>query len=76
MEDHDTAMPNILEGAEAIAEFLFGDRKRARSVYHYARTAQLPVFRLGSNICARPSRLEAWIKDQEDAATSTKTEVA
>ncbi|WP_375456607.1 hypothetical protein [uncultured Methylobacterium sp.] len=44
--------PDLLRGAEEIAEFLYGARSRRRSVYHLAETSQLPVFRLGSQLCA------------------------
>jgi hypothetical protein len=59
---------DLLEGADAIAEFMFGDRKERRKVYHLAGGAKgnpLPVFRLGSVICARKSTLLQWISEQE-----------
>lgn len=55
-----------LRGAAAIAEFLFGDRLLRRKVYHLAETSRLPVFRLGTVLCARRSRLMAWIAEQEE----------
>lgn len=42
---------DLLRGAEEIAEFLYGTRSRRRSVCHLAETSQLPVFRLGSQLC-------------------------
>lgn len=57
--------PDILKGAAAIAEYLFGTRARRREVYYLAEREQLPVFKLGAMICARRSTLETWIAVQE-----------
>ena len=65
---HDTQQPladDLLRGAEAIAEFLFGERKSRRKVYYLAQYTRLPVFRLGSQLCARRSVLLNWIAAQE-----------
>ena len=56
---------DLLEGAGAIAQFLFGDLRRRRSVYHLVETSRIPVFRLGTQLCARRSTLTRWIADQE-----------
>jgi hypothetical protein len=56
---------DLLRGAEEIAQFLFGDQKLRRQVYHLAATSTLPTFKLGSMICARKSVLLKWIEDQE-----------
>lgn len=56
---------DLLRGAEAIAHFLFGDAKQRRKVYHLAEKSRLPVFRLGSLLCARKSVLLQWIEQQE-----------
>jgi|GEM_PF-1592548 len=56
---------DILEGAAAIAEYLFGSRDLRRKVYYLAETSKLPVFRLGSVLCARKSVLVGFIKGQE-----------
>jgi hypothetical protein len=66
----DTATPDkladdLLRGAEAIAEFLYGDAGQRRKVYHLAETSRLPIFRLGSVLCARRSVLLKWIAEQE-----------
>ena len=55
---------DLLRGAEEIAEYLFGDSAKRRSVYHLAQSRQLPVFKLGSMLCARRSTLLAWIEEQ------------
>lgn len=59
---------DLLRGADQIAGFLFGDPKLRRKVYHLAETSRLPVFRLGSVLCARRSTLVQWISDQESRA--------
>lgn len=59
---------DLLRGADKIAEFMFGDTKLRRQVYHLSERKNLPVFRLGSTICARKSTLLAWIAEQERAA--------
>jgi hypothetical protein len=56
---------DLLRGADEIADFLFGDARQRRKVYHLAETSRIPVFRLGSKLCARPSVLMAWIASQE-----------
>jgi hypothetical protein len=58
---------DLLRGAEAIAEFLFGDRRERRKVYYLMGEAsvQLPHFRLGTIICARKSTLVRWIEASE-----------
>lgn len=56
---------DLLRGAEEIAAFLFGDKSYRRKVYHLAETSRLPVFRLGSILCARRSVLMSWIAKQE-----------
>lgn len=57
--------PDLLCGADQIAEFLFGNARQRRKVYHLAETSRLPVFRLGSKLCARRSVLMGWIAEQE-----------
>jgi hypothetical protein len=59
---------DLLCGADAIAKFLFGPAGSRRKVYHLASYSRLPVFRLGSRLCARPSVLLNWIGEQENRA--------
>lgn len=61
---------DLLRGAEEIAHFLYGDRKHRRKVYYNASgaTVGMPVFRIGSVICARKSKLLAWIELQENVS--------
>ncbi|MBA2400592.1 MAG: hypothetical protein H0V72_18210 [Bradyrhizobium sp.] len=54
---------DLLEGAEAIALFLYGDAKKKRRVYHLM--PHLPIFRMGNAICARKSSLLAMVETQE-----------
>jgi hypothetical protein len=65
---------DLLEGADKIAEFVFGDASKRRKVYHLASDAKsgskLPVFRLGNTICARRSTLLQWIAAQERGQTA------
>ncbi len=56
---------DLLEGAEAIALFIFGTEKARRKVYYQIERKYLPVFRLGQLICARKSTLRQWIEKQE-----------
>ena len=66
MTDDRTAFADdLLRGAEEIAQFLFGDRGQRRKVYHLASTSTLPVFKLGSLLCARKSVLLKWVEAQE-----------
>jgi hypothetical protein len=63
---------DMLRGAEEIAEFLYGDREQRRKVYHLAATSHLPVFKLGSMICARRSVLLKWVESQEARHTEAR----
>jgi hypothetical protein len=66
MTDHDEELAkDLLRGAKEIALFMYGERERRRKVYHLVATSNLPVFKLGSTICARKSVLLKWIRDQE-----------
>ncbi len=56
---------DMLRGADEIAAFLFGSRSERRKVYHLASTSNLPIFKLGSMLCARKTVLMAWIEAQE-----------
>jgi hypothetical protein len=64
---------DLLRGAGAIAEFLFGDRSQRRKVYYLTGEAavRMPYFRLGAIICARKSTLLRWIESHEARGPST-----
>jgi hypothetical protein len=57
---------DILRGADEIAEFIFGPCGSRRKVYYLAECTKLPIFRLGSGLCARRSVLMRWIEGQEE----------
>ncbi len=57
---------DLLHGADEIAEFIFGKRGSRRKVYYLAECTRLPVFRLGSMLCARRSVITGWIESQEN----------
>jgi len=67
---------DILQGAEAIAYFMFGDAPGGkRQVYRLATEVatpfRLPTFKLGNNtLCARKSSILKWIEQQETARTA------
>jgi hypothetical protein len=61
-----TLADDLLEGADAIAEYLFGSKATRRKIYYLAETSKLPVFRLGSMLCARKSVLLSFIAGQEN----------
>lgn len=61
---------DILEGADAIAKFLFGENelekgRNVRKVYYLSEKSKLPLFRLGTMLCARKSVLLNFIAGQE-----------
>ena len=64
---------DLLRGAEAIAEFLYGHGRHRRKIYHLVQTKRLPVFHLGSTLCARRSTMIAWIEYQEIKATEKES---
>ena len=64
---------DLLRGADQIAWFLFGDSRQRRRVYHLVQQSRLPVFRMGVTLCARKSRLVAWIEQEELKATGART---
>ena len=59
---------DMLEGADQIAAFIYGDRTKRGKVYHLVEANHLPVFKLGKAICARKSTLLAFIAQQEGGA--------
>lgn len=57
---------DMLCGADAIARFLFGPNGSRRKVYYLVACTRVPVFRLGTRLCARRSVLLRWIAAQEN----------
>jgi hypothetical protein len=56
---------DLLRGAAAISEFVYGDPDHRRKIYYLWATSKAPFFKFGSMICARKSVLLRWIRDQE-----------
>ncbi|MGY8666189.1 DNA-binding protein [Bradyrhizobium sp. UFLA05-109] len=57
---------DILEGARAIAIFLYGNAKYQRKVFYLVSRKRLPTFHLGTaTIYARKSTLLKHIEEQE-----------
>lgn len=63
--DEERLAEDLLEGAESIAEWMFGDKSRRRRVYHMAEKTNFPAFKIGETLCARKSTIRQWIADQE-----------
>jgi hypothetical protein len=61
----DVLADDLLFGAEAIAEFLFKDRKKRRRVYHLNATGQLPLGKMGETLIGRKSTLTKHIAKGE-----------
>lgn len=59
---------DLLVGAPAIAEFVFGDAKRHRAVYALKATSTFPAFRFGRQLAVTKSTVIAWIRKQESRA--------
>jgi hypothetical protein len=57
----------MIEGAAAIAEFIYRSRdaRYRRKIYYLAETSKIPIHRLGSRLCLRPSAYKSWIAGQE-----------
>lgn len=64
-EEEPELAQDMLRGAAAIAEFLYGDAKYRRRVYHLLGTANFPWFPEGSQKCARRSSIRRWIAEHE-----------
>ena len=62
----------LLQGAEQIALFLFGNKRYRRKVYHLVEKGKLPVIRLGG-ITARKSTLMDYLGDQEQQSLAGST---
>jgi hypothetical protein len=71
----DSTAEQVIRSADAIAEFVFGDHSHRRKVYYLAECSKLPIHRLGSTLCLRPSAYKSWIEGQENrAVTNAKRE--
>ena len=63
-----SAGEGLLRGARSIAHFVFGNEDEWRKVYAIAESGELPIFRLGGRLAARPSSLARAITERERAA--------
>lgn len=63
---------DLIEGADGLADFIFGNRsaKNRRKVYHLTEQNELPTFRLGAKICGRKSVILQWIQNRERRSTA------
>jgi hypothetical protein len=68
----DALADDLLYGAAAIAEYLFGDRKKRRRVYHLNATGRLPLGRMGEVLVGRKSTLTKHVAEGESIAARTK----
>lgn len=68
MSDEDDTGGGLLFGAEEISLFLFSSPDHRRRIYHLAEKHDLPVFRIGSTLCARRRRLRLWLDHREDGS--------
>ncbi|WP_051134123.1 helix-turn-helix domain-containing protein [Methylocystis sp. ATCC 49242] len=60
---------DLLEGADEISIFLFGEHDDKRRVYHLIARGHLPSFRIGKKIFARKSALLKHLSDLEANGT-------
>jgi hypothetical protein len=63
---------DLLMGAAAISTFMFGAADQRRRVYWLADIGQLPVFRIGSILCARKSSILKAVELHERAAITER----
>ena len=68
--DDDQEFEGLIRGAQKIADLLNLPNRRA--VYHLAARSRLPVFKLGSMLCARRKVLLAFITEQEQRRPSSQ----
>jgi hypothetical protein len=59
---------DLLIGASAISEFLYGTSKKRRTVYYLAEIGALPAFRWGGQLTARKSTLLDFLATRERKA--------
>ena len=63
---------DLLMGAAAISTFMFGAADQRRRIYWMADVGQLPVFRIGSILCARKSSILKTVELHESAAITER----
>jgi hypothetical protein len=60
---------DLLEGAPAIAEYVYGNKDRARSIYPPKIRKKLGLFLLNGQLCGRRQTIEQRIAAEEAAAS-------
>lgn len=68
-----TLADDLLVGAGAISQFMFGTTKERRRVYWLVETGQIPTFRLGTAICARKSTILRDVAQREETSAELNT---
>lgn len=58
--------PRFLCGATEISIYVFGTPDRRRTIFYLAENCRIPIFRIGARLHARPSTIDAWVKEQEE----------
>ena len=69
MSDNPDLADDLLDGADAIANFL-GPGWNPRRVYHAASNHWFPIFRVGNRLTARKSKLRQRVEELERDAVS------
>jgi hypothetical protein len=66
---------HLLCGATELAEFILGDRERARTIYHWFEHGLIPpAFKVGKTICASRAALSHWMRGEEGPAVRVKAD--
>jgi hypothetical protein len=61
---------DLLVGAPAIAQYVFGNKKRARRIYQPKIRKQLGLFLLNGQLCGRPATIDERISAREAENTA------
>jgi hypothetical protein len=67
---------NLLVGAPAIAQYVFGTKKRARSIYQPKLRKKLGLFLLNGQLCGRPDTINRRVAAEEESTTATDSTTA
>lgn len=66
------AQPDMIRGAEAIAEYVYGDPDLKPRIYDLYRRVRyphrFPIYKLGGELVARRSEIDAWFAQQRGEA--------
>ena len=68
----DALSDDLLYGAAAIAEYMFGDKYSAAAIYHLAATGQLPLGKMGEILIGRKSTLTKHVAKGERITAPSK----